>query len=259
MVAAAQQPRGFRDGRVIYMGNDAVYGQGVRDRQPDGRPVPDSQQAREQQFEGLSPEARYELDTFGVCVLKSVLSAAELDAAREAFDRSKQKQLPAGDDVVHELDHLRSIVIDPALEALASHPGLLPALVELHRGEPRLVSASVNHKPARQVDGPPQGGAQLHGGAAFAERCEYGTQVTSAGAEAPGRLHIENCVVFPYLDSVLDGDGGLLIMPGSHKNEMTRPPELCGPCKRIAPATGPSNSASLHSRYYSTIHACGWG
>ena len=89
MVAAAQQPRGFRDGRVIYMGNDAVYGQGVRDRQPDGRPVPDSQQAREQQFEGLSPEARYELDTFGFLHLHGVLSPTELASARAAFDRTQ--------------------------------------------------------------------------------------------------------------------------------------------------------------------------
>jgi hypothetical protein len=50
------------------------------------------------------------------------------------------------------------------------------------------------------------------------------------------RLHIEDCVVFPYLDSVLDGDGGLLVMPGSHKSEFTRPSELCGPCKRATPA-----------------------
>jgi hypothetical protein len=42
MAAAQLQPRGFRDGRVIYMGNDAVYGQDARDLQPDGRQVPDS-------------------------------------------------------------------------------------------------------------------------------------------------------------------------------------------------------------------------
>lgn len=237
MAAAQQQeeqPRGFRDGRVIYVGNDAVYGQGVRDRQPDGRPILDSSSVRQpvrepqQQFEGLTPEARYELDTYGVCVLKSVLSTAELDAARAAFDRLNR--LSAVD--LHGLDHLRSVIAEPAVEALACHPSLLPALVELHRGKPHLVSASPNHKPPVPVDRQAHGGAQLHGGAEFATLGKHGDQDVSVGAEAPGRLHIENCVVFPMLDTVHDGDGGLLIIPGSHKNEFPRPPELFGPCKK---------------------------
>ena len=231
MAAAAAQPRGFRDGRVIYLGNDAVYGQGARDPQPDGRPIPDSPPAAAPQqaaFAGLSPEARYELDTHGITVLKSVLSASELEEARAAFDRMVQQ--PAAE--THEYSHLKAIVAEPALEALACHPALLMALVELHRGEPHLVSASLNHKPPRPGNAPPQNGAQLHGGAEFANRREYG-QDASVGAEAPGRLHIENCVCFPYLDTVFEGDGGLLIMPGSQKNEFARPPELFGPCKRL--------------------------
>ena len=229
MAPTAAPPRGFRDGRVIYLGNDAVYGQGVRDPQPDGRPIPDSPPAAATQqaaFAGLSPEARYELDTHGITVLKSVLSDSELEEARAAFDRMVQQ--PAAEP--HEYSHLKAIVAEPALEALACHPALLMALVELHRGEPHLVSASLNHKPPRPDNAPPQNGAQLHGGAEFADRHEYGQDV-SVGAEAPGRLHIENCVCFPYLDTVFEGDGGLLIMPGSQKNEFVRPPELFGPCK----------------------------
>jgi hypothetical protein len=136
-----------------------------------------------------------------------------------------------------DLDHLRSIIAEPALEALACHPALLPALVELHRGEPHLVSASVNHKPPRLADQPPQNGAQLHGGTDFADRREHGVQDASVGTEAPGRLHIENCVVFPYLDTVLAGDGGLLVMPGSQKSEFPRPRELFGPCESHAKAS----------------------
>ena len=33
-------------------------------------------------------------------------------------------------------------------------------------------------------------------------------------------------MVFPYLDDVLPGDGGLLVVPGSHKSEFDRPPQL---------------------------------
>ena len=33
-------------------------------------------------------------------------------------------------------------------------------------------------------------------------------------------------MVFPYLDDVHPGDGGLLVLPGSHKSQFDRPPQL---------------------------------
>ena len=41
-----------------------------------------------------------------------------------------------------------------------------------------------------------------------------------------GRIYCDDFVVFPYLDDVLPGDGGLLVVPGSHKSEFDRPPQL---------------------------------
>ena len=34
--------------------------------------------------------------------------------------------------------------------------------------------------------------------------------------------------IFPYLSDVHEGDGGVLVLPGSHKSEFVRPPELYG-------------------------------
>ena len=41
-----------------------------------------------------------------------------------------------------------------------------------------------------------------------------------------GRLFCDNIAVFPYLDDVFPGDGGLLALTGSHKAQFPRPPEM---------------------------------
>ncbi|MBT7098816.1 hypothetical protein HN937_15675, partial [Candidatus Poribacteria bacterium] len=38
-----------------------------------------------------------------------------------------------------------------------------------------------------------------------------------------GRIFAEQIVVFPYFDDVFPGDGGLLVVPGSHKAAFDRP------------------------------------
>lgn len=50
--------------------------------------------------------------------------------------------------------------------------------------------------------------------------------------ERNGRVFCDNFVAFPYLDSVNEGDGGLIILPGSHKSKFTRPPHLFGDWSR---------------------------
>jgi len=41
-----------------------------------------------------------------------------------------------------------------------------------------------------------------------------------------GRIFYDDFVIFPYFDDVFPGDGGLLVVPGSHKAEFERPPSL---------------------------------
>ena len=40
------------------------------------------------------------------------------------------------------------------------------------------------------------------------------------------RIFCDDFVVFPYLDDVHPGDGGLLVVPGSHKSQFDRPRHL---------------------------------
>jgi ectoine hydroxylase-related dioxygenase (phytanoyl-CoA dioxygenase family) len=41
-----------------------------------------------------------------------------------------------------------------------------------------------------------------------------------------GQIFCDNLVVFPYLTDVNPGDGGLIVLPGSHKAEFVRPPGM---------------------------------
>lgn len=43
-----------------------------------------------------------------------------------------------------------------------------------------------------------------------------------------GRIRSNHFLVFPYFDDVNDGDGGLLVLPGSHKSLFERPEQLYG-------------------------------
>ena len=43
----------------------------------------------------------------------------------------------------------------------------------------------------------------------------YDHRAATVRAEAPGRLRLDNFVVLPYLDTVIAGDGGMLLILGS--------------------------------------------
>ena len=97
---------------------------------------------------------------------------------------------------------------EPPLQGLATHAALLPVLVELGAGSPRLVGgeAWVLH----HSDDP--AAAQQEPGGAAAYR-----------AEAPGRCRCDSVEVFCFLDTCEFGDGGLMLRVGSHKAHR-RPP-----------------------------------
>ena len=44
-----------------------------------------------------------------------------------------------------------------------------------------------------------------------------------------GQIFCNDIVVFFYFTDVLPGDGGLVVLPGSHKSEFERPPDLFFP------------------------------
>eukprot|EP01052_Picozoa_sp_SAG31_P047413 SAG31_NODE_9482_length_1270_cov_1.146883_1_plen_390_part_00 len=144
-------------------------------------------------FDGLTHTERYLLDAHGILILRGAMSVAEIQAARAAVERTllSSMQQPYG-----------GILGEPALEALITHPRLLPVLLELMDGQPHLVSIAALHKPAAEAREKPSGAAQLH-----CQR-EYGRNNAHFAVRKPGRVYAG--VVAFYATIELSGSlGGL--------------------------------------------------
>ena len=172
---------------------------------------------------GLTEEQRYLFDLNGYLHLRGVLSSLELEAARAAVSEyvahssggadSPSPPLPDGFDAPEggRGNFPNGFAFSPALGALAWHPKLRNAILELTDGKPKLSSGTL------MVQDSSYGGGGLH-----CAREDHGWD--SAGWEVvAGRCHCDNFVVFPYLDTVQEGDGGLVVLRGSHKANFERP------------------------------------
>ena len=167
----------------------------------------------------MTAEQRYLFDLHGYLLVRNALSAEELAAARAAAERyvaTPPEQLPDGFRVDGKR-YLNGFAFDPALERLALHPSTWPIVTELTRGRPRLASGTL------QVDDASEGASEamrLH-----CARDDFGWDAIRYEVR-DGRIFCDHTVVFPYLSDVHPGDGGLLVVPGSHKSMFERPPEL---------------------------------
>ena len=158
----------------------------------------------------MTDEQRYLFDTLGYLHIPGAFGGEELAEAREAA----QRYIDAPDDDLPEgfqkdgRRHTHGFAFDKALERFALHPAAWPVINELTDGRPRLVSGTL------QLDSEPLG---LH-----CARDDYHWSVPQYGVR-DGRVFAEQIVVFPYFDDVHPGDGGLLVVPGSHKAAFDRP------------------------------------
>ncbi len=168
----------------------------------------------------MTDEQRYLFDLFGFLHLKNVLTPEELEAASEAANRyidSAPKDRPQHfEGSKEEKGFSHGFAFDRALEKLVFLPAVWPIVLELTNGKPMLVSGTM------MLDDP-QGhtkAVQLH-----CARDDYGFE--SARYEVRhDRIYCDDFVVFPYLDDVHPGDGGILVLPGSHKSQFDRPRQL---------------------------------
>ena len=174
----------------------------------------------------MTPEQRYFFDLSGYLHVESALSADELKQAQEAADRyitSTPEELPPGFSIEYaegprHLDgHAHGFAFDKALERLTMHPVTWPIIKELTGNKPRFTSGTLAVNTARHRFHP------LH---------SLKEDVEQSGPELPryftqdGRIFSDNFVVFFYLTDVLPRDGGLMLVPGSHKSEFSRPQNL---------------------------------
>ena len=166
----------------------------------------------------MTPEQRYLFDLNGYLHLRQALSDRELNAAREAAERyvtTPESKLPEGFGKDGKR-HLHGFAFDRALERLTLHPAIWPIVTELTNGRPRLTSGTLQVNIPDQIDN----ALRLH-----CARDDFGWDAIRYEVRN-GRIFCDHTVCFPYLTDVHPGDGGLLVIPGSHKSMFDRPGHL---------------------------------
>ena len=175
----------------------------------------------------MTPEQRYFFDLTGYLHLKGVLQGAELKAAQDAAQRyidTPPEEVPAGLEINLEREHfnwyINAFAFDKTLEALTLHRKTWPILKELTDDRPRLTSGNL----MVDVHGKPF--HPLHGGVpgSPARNPEQGRYSTIGG-----KVQCNDLVFFFYLTDVYPGDGGLIILPCSHKSHFDYPRSLFYP------------------------------
>jgi ectoine hydroxylase-related dioxygenase (phytanoyl-CoA dioxygenase family) len=165
----------------------------------------------------MTPEQRYLFDVFGYLHIEKALSPEELRACQEATDRyinTPEGQLPPGFSKDGKR-HLHGFAFDKSLEALTRHPSIWAIVKELTNNRPRLISGTL------QVDRPGESSV----GGLHCAREGFGWESTRYETQH-GRIYCNDIIVFPYMDDVNPGDGGLIVLPGSHKAAFPRPEGL---------------------------------
>ena len=169
----------------------------------------------------MNPEQRYFFDLTGYLHLEGVLQDEPLRAAQEAAQRyidTPPEQLPEGFRIDLEREHfnwyLYAFAFDKALERLAMHPETWPIVLELTGGKPRLGGGNM------MVDTHGKPFHPLHSGHEITfKQGQPGWRQTFV---KNCKIHNNDLVFFFYLTDVLPGDGGLIVVPGSHKANFPR-------------------------------------
>ena len=180
----------------------------------------------------MTPKQKYLFDLNGYLHIANVLSGDGLRATQQAVERcikTPDDQLTTG----------RNFAFDKSLEALALHPITFPIVAALTDNKPRLNRGSLAINSHEQNTITP-----LH---CAREDCGWQTRRYQVRNE---QIFCNDIVVFFYFTDVWPGDGGLVVLPGSHKAEFDRPegiffpdvndrhPKLHPALKNITPKAG---------------------
>ena len=186
----------------------------------------------------MTPEQRYLFDITGYLHIEGALTGSDLEQAQAAADRyiySDPAQYPPGfrtrprDLTAEQAGNLPLIryengfAYDRSLEAMTMSPATWPIIKEFTDNKPRLVSGTLSYQ-SYWEDQPPFSNLEnpggLHGGPL---PLLYRYQVKDE------RVFCNNFICFFYLTDVEPGDGGLIVVPGSHKGEFALPDYLLSP------------------------------
>lgn len=166
----------------------------------------------------MTEQQRYLLDLWGYLHIPNAFDGqalAEAQAAAERYVHAKPDDLPPGFGIEGKR-HLHGFAFDKSLERLATLPAIWPIILEVTKGRPRLTSGTL------QIDRPDGEREPLRFHCA---RDDYGWDAMRWDVR-DGRVFCNHIVAFPYLTDVNPGDGGLLVVPGSHKSNFDRPSDL---------------------------------
>ena len=168
----------------------------------------------------MTPEQRYLFDVTGYLHLENVLSAEELKAAQDAANKyinTPPEELPPGFDSSGK--HLpNGFAFSKALEALTLHRSTWPIIKELTNERPQLMRGTMIADRAGMSKSAES--LRLH-----CAREDFGWHCNRYEVRN-SRIFCDDFVVFPYLYDVHPGDGGLLVVPGTHKTFFDRPEHL---------------------------------
>jgi ectoine hydroxylase-related dioxygenase (phytanoyl-CoA dioxygenase family) len=165
----------------------------------------------------MTPKQKYLFDLTGYLHLKNVLTAEELSKTQTAIDRllaTPTNQLPSGIQRSSE-GFLNGFSFDKSLQALTWHPVTQPIITELTDGKPRFNRGTlvVNTCENQKI-------TPLH---CAREDCGWQTRRYDV---KDGQIHCNDFICFFYFTDVYPGDGGLVVLPGSHKSNFERPDGL---------------------------------
>jgi hypothetical protein len=160
--------------------------------------------------------------------LRACFQGDALQTAQQAAQRyidTSPDQVPDGFEINLEREHfnwyLHAFAFDKALEALTMHPVTWPIIKELLEDQPRLIGGNmmvdVHGKPFHPLH-------SGHEGSLTAETPDWRRYQIHKG-----RISCNDLVFFFYLTDVHPGDGGLIVLPSSHKANFPRPQKLFYP------------------------------
>jgi len=173
----------------------------------------------------MTPEQRYAFDATGFLHVPNAMVPEELREARDAVDRltsTPPEELPDGftcsrlDSVFEHYPH--AFAYDKALERLLTHPTTWPIIMELTANKPSLMRGNL------KVDTHEKDYLVLH--SIREQAMDYGLGFSRDihwTSPSGDRVYCDFFNIFWYMDDVCPGDGGILMLPGSHKNTIPFP------------------------------------
>ena len=168
----------------------------------------------------MTPEQRYLFDLTGYLHLKNVLTGETLRKCQEAVEsyiNTPEEQLPEDFGTKNGRMYENGFAWAKCLEALVFHPAYWSIVRELTSRKPRFLRGTmlVNNAGNEEVDA----------GRFHCAREDFGWYSTRYDCR-DGQIYCDDFVIFPYFYDVNPGDGGLAVVPGSHKSNFARPDAL---------------------------------